>query len=207
MLPRLGRSVASLAAVLAVAAFATACGSDESSRAASKFGFIDERRGAIRGVAIGADKRAVRRALGSYERPPQAYPIEPLEVDEGEGSGGPWSVETGPHHLGPGGIRGEQVTLRYQGASFFVRRDRVFGFMITAPGTPTSRGVSIGDRLKQARKAYPSLKCEAQSQGDTTAVQKAACFGKAPKGRYIYFGGDPIESITVMERPFAEYAY
>ena len=114
---------------------------------------------------------------------------------------------TGPHHIGPGGIHGEQVTLRYRGASFFVRQDRVFGFMVTAARTPTQKGIAVGDTLDRVRNAYPHFDCEGASRSDTSATQEPACFGHAPLQRFVYFGGDPIQSITVTERPIDAYAY
>ena len=182
----------------------TGCGSSDDAPIGSVT--LDERRGAIHGVGLGASKAEVRARFGDYGTKPEPYPIEPLEVDEEEGSGGPWSVATGPHHVGPGGLGGEQVTLRYRGASFFVRNDRVFGFMVTDPDAQTLRGMSVGDDLAEVKEAYPELGCEPESQGDTTAPQKAHCAGRAKQGRFVYFGGDPVESITVMERSFGSYA-
>lgn len=174
-----------------------ACGDDGNS---SRKLDIDERRGSVDGVQIGSSKRDVRGRFGDYAKDPQAYPIEPLEIDEEEGSGGPWSVVTGPHHLGPGGIKGEQVTLRYRGASFFVRHDRVFGFMVTSRGSATSRGVAVGDDLDEVEGKYPGFRCEEELEGDTTAPQKAHCAGQAADDLLTYFGGDPIESITVVRQ-------
>ena len=170
----------------------------------------DEVRGSVGGVTLGDDKAEVARRFGGYEKPAEAYPIEPLEIDDEDGSGGygnPWSVVTGPHHLGPGGLGGEQVTLRYREASFFVRDNRVFGFLITDPGAVTLRGIRTGDDLEDAEETYPELVCEEESQGETTAVQKASCSGRVKGGLSLYFGGDPIESIAVMERSFDSYDY
>lgn len=186
------------AAILMATTLAAGCG--ESDDAPDRRLSIDERRGTVDKVRIGSAKRDVREHFGDYGDNPGAYPIEPLEIDEEEGSGGPWSVVTGPHHLGPDGIKGEQVTLRYRGASFFVRHDRVFGFMVTSRGGATSRGVGIGDELADAERKYPGFRCEEESHGDTTAPQKAHCAGQASDGLLTYFGGDPIESITVARR-------
>jgi hypothetical protein len=186
---------------------ASACGSQDRPQQPARRVAIDENRGAIGGVRIGASKADVRRVFGSYGAHPRAYPSEPSDVaDEGD-TGGPWSVVTGPHHLGPGGRRGEQVTLRYPGVAFYVHEDRVFGFLASAPAARTVRGVRVGDRLARAHAAYPRLECEPASRGETTATQAASCSGTLPSGRSVYFGGDPIRSITVMERPFSSYAY
>lgn len=68
------------------------------------------------------------------------------------------------------------------------------------------RDIGVGDDLAEADAAYPELSCESEFRGDTTAPQKAHCSGRVKGGRYVYFGGDPVESITVMERAFDSYA-
>ena len=168
---------------------------------------VDELRGAIRGVEIGSSKATVARWFGSYGGTPTAYPSEPLDADDQHDTGGPWSVVTGPHHLGPGGLRGEQVTLRYPGAAFFVHNDRVFGFLISAKGARTSKDVGIGDRLRRIRSAYPQLTCAGAIHGDTSATQAPRCSGLTAQGRLLYFGGDPVRSITVMEHRESYYDY
>ena len=167
----------------------------------------DEGSGSVGGVKIGEDKASVRRRFGAPARPVEAYPIEPLEIDEVDGSGSPWSVVTGPHHLGPGGLGGEQLTLRFRGVSFFVRDDRMFGFLVTDRGGQTTRGVRIGDDLSDVTAKYPDFDCDDEVRGDTTAVFKANCSGKVRDDRYLYFGGDPIESITVTEESVRSYTY
>jgi hypothetical protein len=185
----------------------SACGSDDASESAATSLRVDETRGTVGGVSIGSSKATVARFFGSYGRAPQAYPSEPLDADDAEDAGGPWSVITGPHHLGPGGLRGEQVTLRYEGVAFFVRNDRAFGFLVSAKGARTSKGVAIGDRLRDVRDAYPDVTCEDASRGDTTATQAASCSGKTASGGLLYFGGDPVRSITVMEHSRSHYDY
>jgi hypothetical protein len=91
--------------------------------------------------------------------------------------------------------------------SFFVRDDRVFGFLVTARGGQTTRGVSIGDDLSDVTAQYPDFNCDDEVRGETTAVFKASCSGKVRDDRYLYFGGDPIESITVTKGSVRSYAY
>jgi hypothetical protein len=187
----------------------TACGCGSGERPQQPPGrvAIAENAGAIGAVRIGSSKAMVRRVFGSYGAHPTAYPGEPSDVAGDETTGGPWSVVTGPHHLGPGGLRGEQVTLRYPGVAFFVHDDRVFGFLASARGAHTSRGVKIGDRLARVREAYPRFHCEPASRGETTATQAASCSGTVAGGRLLYFGEDPIRSITVMAHALSHYAY
>jgi hypothetical protein len=165
---------------------------------------IDERSGRVLAVGIGDNKRTIARRLGPHGDP-QAYPIEPLTMEEG-GGGGPWSVHTGPYHIGPGGDPWEQVTLRYPHVSFFVMAHRVVGFMETAHGAHTSRGVGVGSSLDDVARRYPSLTCEGPQGGDEIAVQEAHCAGRASGGYYLWFGGDPVKSVTVMEHDFDTYA-
>jgi hypothetical protein len=184
----------------------TSCGDESTAQDVPALQQIDERAGTVAGVGIGASKARVEARLGRYQRPATAYPTAPTDRNE-EQTAGPWSVVTGPHHLGPGGKRGEQVTLRYKGAALFVFRDRVFGFMISAGNARTGRGVQVGDGLDAAKKAYPTVRCEGSSSSDTSATQAASCAGFLRKNRWIYFGGDPIRSITLMERGIDDYSY
>jgi hypothetical protein len=195
----LGCNAVAIAALLVLAG----CGSDHSSGASSRLR-IDERAGTVRGVGIGSSKPQIAARFGDYGRHPQAYPIEPLDAGS-SGSGGPYSVNTGPYHLGPGGPKAEQVTLRYRGASFFVLSGRAFGFMVTAEGAATERGVAVGDPLADAKRAYPELKCEGASAGETSAVQAASCHGRLSAHRFVWFGGDPNQSFGLNggTKPFS----
>lgn len=195
-----------VAAIAAIALAGAGCG-DEDGSASPQLNTVDERAGLIAGVGIGSSKREVARALGPYLMPAQAYPSEPADAGDDGSTAGPWSVVTGPHHLGPGGKRGEQVTLRYPGAAFFVLRDRVFGFLVSAERAMTQGGVHVGDRLQKVLDRYPRFRCEGASRSDTSAIQEPACSGFVRGGRWVYFGGDPIQSITVMEDDRDHYAY
>ena len=198
-------------AAAAVAAFAAlsmaSCGRETEPRAVALVGLIDERSATVRNVGIGSSKARIATVLGSYGVRSQAYPSEPADADDDDATGGPWSVVTGPHHLGPGGPSGEQVTLRYPGAAFFVRQDRVFGFLISAKDAYTLAGVGVGDDLSRVRERYPRFRCEGASRSDTSAIQAPSCSGSVRGDRFVYFGGDPIESVTVMEHGLSHYAY
>jgi hypothetical protein len=184
----------------------TACGDSNIGPDVPALQTVDDRRGIVDGVGVGSSKSQVAVKLGEYQRPAEAYPAAPADVDESQDTG-PWSVITGPHHLGPGGKRGEQVTLRYTGAAFFVYRDRVFGFVVTARNSRTTNNVRVGDDLAASKKSYPSLRCEGASSSDTSATQAPNCSGFVNDDRWIYFGGDPIRSITVMEHDSSHYDY
>jgi hypothetical protein len=204
---RLTRRSVAFAAGVVLCLTASGCGEGEAEKAATPRA-IDEVRGSIDDVGLMASKRDVAGALGPYSRPVSAYPSVPADSDD-EKTAGPWSVDTGPHHLGPGGRHGEQVTLRYPGVAFYVLRDRVFGFVTTSDGSRTQRGVAVGDPLAHARRSYPHLDCSGAISSDTSAEQAPSCSGFVGKGRHrwIYFGGDPIRSITVMEHSASYYAY
>jgi len=79
--------------------------------------------------------------------------------------------------------------------------------MISAGNARTRNGVQVGDDLDAAKEAYPTIRCEGPSSSDTSATQAANCSGFLRENRWIYFGGDPIRSITVMERGSDDDSY
>jgi hypothetical protein len=76
---------------------------------------------------------------------------------------------------------------------------RVAVIDVVARGAATSRGVAAGDRIAQAKEAYPELRCGTIHDG-----QDRACAGKIGKRRFIWFGGDPIEAIAVADVPLGD---
>ena len=78
---------------------------------------------------------------------------------------------------------------------------RVFAIMITAPGVHTARGVAVGDKLAAARRAYPHLHCGTGGTGEFGYFP--FCGGKIASNRWIWFGRNPIRSITIASRELA----
>ena len=54
----------------------------------------------------------------------------------------------------------------------------------------------IGDSLDEVRERYPGLRCGIRNEG-TEYVEYPYCTGKLGPGRYIWFGENPVKSITM----------
>jgi hypothetical protein len=151
-------------------------------------GEIDENAGTYRGVGFGDPIRVVKRVFGE-QRPAGEYePGTPFRYPEG-GHFGPSVMQFGDYDpFGP--------TLRYFDVVFtFKGRQGLGAFEVVEPVASTRRGVRIGDPLERADAAYPQLQC------GTVHEQYPACSGKLGPGRFIWFGGDPIKSITMSTNP------
>jgi hypothetical protein len=152
-------------------------------------GQIDDNAGTYRGVGIGDPIRAIKRVFG-VQRPAGDYePGTPFRYPEG-GYDGPWVMTFGDYDpFGP--------TLRYYDVVFtFKGRQGLGAFQVVEPGATTGRGVGIGDPLESVERAYPELRCGTVNE-DTEYEEYAACTGKLGPSRFIWFGGDPIKSITM----------
>ena len=92
--------------------------------------------------------------------------------------------------------------LRYPDVSVYFIKRRVVAFMVTSPGARTRGKVGIGTPLVRAKRLYPELRCG--SAGATEPFGGfPACTGRIRGGRYIWFGDDPIENITISTRAFS----
>jgi hypothetical protein len=154
-------------------------------------GRIDELAGTYRGVGISDSVRTVRRMFGE-QRPmnPLGEPMTPL-VTADDPYHGPTAMGFGPKDaFGP--------TLRYGHVVFvFNGRRGVGAFEVTEPKAHTLRGVAIGDPLERVTLAYPSLRC-----GDANESYPA-CTGRVAASRHLWFGGDPITTITLSTHRMA----
>jgi hypothetical protein len=130
---------------------------------------IDESRGAYRGVGIGASAAAVRSVLGARRFARADEPPTPRNVRSLPAIGGPPTLRTR--------CRKARV-LRYPGASFAFCRNRVVALVVADRQARTQAGLGIGDRLGQARRLYPALRC-----GRTSAGYRSASAGCGRDGR------------------------
>ncbi len=73
----------------------------------------------------------------------------------------------------------------------------IWGFEITSPGVETSRGVAMGDDLDEAERAYSGFECGENDRGEYGT--NSYYMGTVAPGRFLYFGGDPITSISVTK--------
>ena len=176
-------NVARLVALPALALALAACGEAEPTP-------IDELRGTYRGVGIGDSPKEVRRVFGDTDATTSGGPITPRKAGFSE-LGGPTSMAPSCPPGDPGQV------LRYDDVSFLYCQGRVWAFIVAAHGARTRREVALGDDLSSARERYgPKVRCgEAPigEGGDTFPY----CSGQLSRNRWIWFGRDPVESITV----------
>jgi hypothetical protein len=148
---------------------------------------IDERDGAYRGVRFGTSERGVIRAFGEPNRDPGFAPAgeNPSQV------GVPELIPA----IGPGGL------LKYKGVGFLATPGGgVYAFIVTEAGATTRRGVSIGDRMDLARSKY-QLECSDVAGGESLLGGQElypSCSARLGRGVRIWFGRDPIRSITLV---------
>lgn len=175
-----------------------ACGDSPAGQSgASSVVRVDERKGSVQGVTLGDSVAAVKRQLpGGLEADPQTTRNSPL-VGDVEELGLPWIIAP------PRGLAASDRTrlLRYRYLSVkFAPPTGAYVIEIAIPGARTHAGVSIGDRLDAARGAYPKMRCDVRNR-NSEYVAYPYCTTKLEDGPYIWFGRDPIRSITLSSTP------
>jgi hypothetical protein len=156
---------------------------------------LDETHASFRGVALGDAERRVVARFGPDQGEPGG-PVGPVGQDPYEaGSPGTFAGT-------PGRPRPDDRTkpLRYRGMSFVTNERRVYVIMSSLPGTRTTRRIGVGDDLGRARRAYSGLSCRraTDEEGDDAFPY---CLGRLDRGRYLYFGGDPIGTVAIAQVP------
>ena len=149
---------------------------------------IDEQAGAYRGVRFGTTEREVIRVFGQPDRSPGFAPSDenPSQV------GVPASIPASPNR---GGL------LKYKGVGFLgTPESGVYAFIVTQRGATTTRGVAIGDSLDAARSRY-KVRCRDVAGGESLLGGQEfypSCGARLGRGIHIWFGRDPIRSITLV---------
>lgn len=147
---------------------------------------VDERTGAFRGIRPGA---SASRALSLFGRPvhgPENFAPTPLDLEHDDVSG-------------PSSLPSSEV-WRYRELVVLVAGERVGGYLTTDPSAQTSAGVGVGDSLAIAERAYARLDCFGVTLGsDAVNPSYPGCEGALRSGDWIWFGGDPIDSVWVLE--------
>jgi hypothetical protein len=147
---------------------------------------IDELRGTYRGVGIGDTAAAVQRVFGHKPLSGHNEPLAPRKDD---------FVDIGGPTIIAGGCG---TNLRYDHVTFFICDGRVDGFIVAQSGAHTTQGVAIGDDAKKVRARYLQLTCgESPFEGGSYPY----CSGQIAADRWLWFGRDPIRSITVATVP------
>jgi len=148
---------------------------------------VDERRPSFRGVGFGSSSAEVERRLGEGDRSDGFAPAGRLPSDAGVPLGLP----------NPVGVEHERPELRrYDDSAFLLLQDRVYAMMLTGAAVETSRGVGIGDSIDEVRRRYDDVRCAEVPGGGTYP----SCQARIRARRFVFFGGDPIRSVTFFSR-------
>jgi hypothetical protein len=137
----------------------------------------------FRGIAFGESRELVLRQLGPKRE--SGGTIAPIG-ERFEEIGAPPFIDTP-------GVTHE--VLRYPATTVLLTENGVYGFVITADDAETFAGVGIGDNLDLAEDRYNDLECGIARSGRYRTFPY--CGGMVSARRWIWFGGDPIHSITV----------
>jgi hypothetical protein len=158
----------------------TACGDDEPAGEAAPA--IDERAGSYGGVTI-EDPVSVLDAL----------PGECQDADNDAPCGLDATSIVGPTTLAAG-----WSFRNFEDVTYIATETRVKGFLVTREGARTTAGVAVGDDLDAAGD-LPGATCKAERYEDSVGDQK--CVVPAARQRWVIYGGDPINAITVAVIP------
>jgi hypothetical protein len=185
---RVGIGVAVAVAVTAAAAVFVARGQDE-----PRAVLVDERRGVLHGVAFGDPLDSVRARRGEPSDDSQGF------FPRGADYNGPPAIPNPPSDP-----RAAPTPLHYGETAYLISPTvGVFSMATLEDGARTKAGVGIGDALDRVRESYRRVRCgesvagEAVLGGDTPMYP----WCRATVGEVrIFFGEDPIESITLTKR-------
>lgn len=195
------RGVARVRSLLLAASLATsvlACGESSAGSSSTERQHrgagraVNETLGKYGTVRLGDSVRSVRRKLGFVrqadpqgERTPTGHEWEDLGL--------PWSVSP-PRRYRPGD---RLISLLYRDIGLTSStRSGVYVIEIAAPGARTRRGVGIGDPLERAQTRYRGIRCGIRNR-DTEYPEYPYCTMRFHSGVSIWFGQDPIRSITL----------
>jgi hypothetical protein len=179
-------------AVVFVASMAGCAERDDAGRRAAIV--IDERAGTVNGASLGDDSDAIRQTLGAattegvlLRRTPDGIEVEDIGL--------PWTLDPIP------GVRITRVLrMRYDDVTVDVAPDKgAYAFFVWRPGTRTTGGVRIGDRLESAERRYRGFHCGIRNR-DSEYTPYPYCTGRVGE-TYVWFGQDPIRSITISSTP------
>jgi hypothetical protein len=172
----------------------TGCGGAEAeppSRPAAAAATIDELRGTYRGVGLGDTRRKLERRLGRA-RVTRDGPFQPIGDDY-------YDVAL-PPTLDYPSSSGHSGIWRFRRAVVDAYDRRAFSLALTAPDAVTRRGVGVGSSLDDVRAAYPGARCGIANEG-TEYPTSPFCTARVDAGRYVWFGGDPVLSVTLSRKP------
>jgi hypothetical protein len=148
---------------------------------------VDPVAGAIDGVRLGDTRTEAVAKLGPAPPWNDEQSVEPLEEDWDE-IGAPSAMSLSRPYV-----------LRYLHTTVELDHGLVVAIVTAERGARTPRGVRVGDDLDEVRRAYPALRCwDAPSGGGHGSYP--VCSGRLRPKRWVWFGEDPIRSISVASR-------
>jgi hypothetical protein len=159
---------------------------DEGGRVAAVL--VDPMAGSAQGVSLGDTKAQAVARLGPAPPWNGDQSVEPLKED--------WDEIGAPSSMS---LAGRPDVLRYDHTTVELENGRVVAVTTAERGATTPAGIGVGDDLDVVRKAYPSLRCwDAPSGGGHGTYP--VCSGRLRGNRWLWFGRDPIKSISVASR-------
>ena len=99
----------------------------------------------------------------------------------------------------PGAGRERPALRRYEDSAFLFLRGRAYAIMLTASNVETARGVGIGDAIEDVRRSYEGAECRDVAGGESLSGDLEtyrSCRVRVAPMRFVFFGGDPVRSIT-----------
>lgn len=153
---------------------------------------VDERAGVLHGIRFGESESEVRTRLGEETDDRPGY------FPAGADYTGPFAI---PAPLSDQASRIPPSELHYEDTAYLVSPTAgVFSMATLEEGARTRAGVGVGDELALVRERYERVECGGAVAGaplfggDTPTY--AWCRALVGEVR-VFFGGDPIESITL----------
>lgn len=156
---------------------------------------IDERRGHVGRVALGDRERVVSATLGQNGQRAGGGgdPLATVRAEIGGPVGYAFPAPCDDVVNNPPGAG--VMDTAYRGAAATFCRGRAFVITVSSRGSRTKGGAIIGQRLRDAHRSHPTLRC-ASVTNDGAPVFRY-CTGRVAENRYLWLGQDPVSSIAI----------
>lgn len=156
---------------------------------------IDLHRGTVGGVGLGSSQRAIERRFGRPVADARGNSGLPTKAPSIDREGWPTLVGQPPKRVSYRSLIAG--TMRYERMVFDTGpRIGAYYVGIADPRMRTREGVRYGDSLETARRRYPFLRCGIRNE-DSEDIPYPYCKGRTARGVSVWFGQDPIRSISV----------